>query len=221
MKSLNIYIKENQELNSFDINKFSISQKDIDKMKGYYNKRSDPERLVNSIKDNKKLIARWIAAIKIGWNDAIDEFEEAIFYRNLLTKKEIKEFKEKYEKDEEKVNDSDIKRLTGKEEDLAKSYITKSLFKFFESLTDYKITWKEICKNPKTHEGKAAMRRNGRAWTEGFVVTVEKNGKSKDIAFDVITNEGGGLYGYSIDYSSILTLKEFKDKFRYKISDLK
>ena len=202
-------------------NKYKTDEKHIKKMKDYFNKRSDPERLVKSIKDDNKLVARWIAAIKIGWEEAISVFGYAITDKKLLTKAEIVAYTEKYKADDEKVDDSDMKRLDKETKKISESWITKSLYKYFESLTDYEITWKEAFKNAKTQEGKEAMRRNGRAWTEGFIVTVTKGDKSIDVTFDVVTNEGGGLYGYVLsgfDYQ-VINLKTFKEKFENLIQN--
>lgn len=203
------------DVQNADTSKYKTDEKHIAKMKAYFNKRSDPERLVKSIKDDNKLVARWIAAIKIGWEEAISVFGYAITDRKLLTKAEIVAYTEKYKADDEKVDDSDMKRLDKETKKIAESWITKSVYKYFESLTDYTITWKEAFKNAKTKAGKDAMSRNGRAWTEGFIVTVEKGDKSIDVTFDVVTDEGGGLYGYvlgAIDYE-VVNLKTFKEMF--------
>ena len=43
------------------------------------------------------------------------------------------------------------------------------------------------------------MARNGRAWTVGYeLVVTNKGGKGREVHYDldVVTNEGGGLYGY-------------------------
>lgn len=200
------------DVKSADTSKYTTDDKHIAKMKAYFNKHSDPERLVKSIKDDKKLVARWIAAIKINWPEAVSVFGYEIEHKKLLTKAEIVAYSEKYKADDEKVDDSDMKRLDKDTKKIAESWITKSLYKYFESLKDYTIEWKEAFKNAKTQEGKEVMRRNGRAWTEGFIVTVTKGEKSIDVTFDVVTNEGGGLYGYVLQYG-IVNLKEFKTQF--------
>ncbi len=207
------------DVQNADTSKYSTDDKHIKKMKDYFNKRSDPERLVKSIKDDKKLVSRWIAAMLIGWPEAVSVFGYEIEKKKLLTKAEIVAYTEKYK--DQKVDDSDMKRLDKDTKKIAESWITKSLYKYFESLKDYDITWKESFKNAKTQEGKDAMRRNGRAWTEGFIVTVTKDGKSTDVTFDVVTNEGGGLYGYVLsgyDYK-VINLKTFKENFENLIKD--
>lgn len=200
------------DVKNADTSKYKTDDKHIKKMKDYFNKRSDPERLVKSIKDDNKLVARWIAAIKMGWEEAISVFGRAITDKKLLTKAEIIAYTEKYKADDEKVDDSDMNRLDKETKKIAESWITKSLYKYFESLKDYTIEWKEAFKNAKTIEGREVMKRNGRAWTEGFIVTVTKGDKSIDVTFDVVTNEGGGLYGYVLQYG-IVNLKQFKTQF--------
>lgn len=209
-----------EDVKNADTSKYSTDDKHIAKMKAYFNKHSDPERLVKSIKDDKKLVARWIAAMKINWPEAVSVFGYEIEHKKLLTKAEIVAYGEKYKADSEKVDDSDMKRLDKETQKLVDSWITKSIYKYFESLTDYTIEWVEAFKNAKTLEGKDAMRRNGRAWTEGFIVKVtNKDGKSKEITFDVVTNEGGGLYGYCFDYR-IINLKTFKEEFENMIKQI-
>lgn len=203
--------KFEEEVKNADTSKYSTDQKHIDKMKAYFNKHSDPERLVKSIKDDKKLVARWLAAMLISWPEAVSVFGYEIENKKLLTKAEIVAYTEKYK--DQKVDDSDMKRLDKETKKISESWITKSLFKYFESLKDYTIEWKEAFKNAKTSEGKAAMSRNGRAWTEGFIVTVSKGDKSINVTFDIVTNEGGGLYGYVLENSTVLPLKRFKAIF--------
>lgn len=201
------------DVKNADTSKYTTDDKHISKMKAYFNKRSDPERLVGSIKDDKKLVARWIAAMLIGWPEAVSVFGYAIERRNLLNKAEIVAYTEKYK--DQKVDDSDMKRLDKDTKKISESWITKSVYKYFESLKDYTIEWKESFKNAKTQAGKDAMRKTGRAWTEGFIVTVTKGDKSIDVTFDVVTNEGGGLYGYVLsgfDYK-VVNLKTFKEMF--------
>ena len=59
------------------------------KMKGYMEKGSKPSRLVNDIKDNKKLINRWFCAVKLEWDDAIQTFGEAVSQRCGFTQEQL------------------------------------------------------------------------------------------------------------------------------------
>ena len=198
-------------VDSADTTKYATDDKHIAKMKAYFNKRSDPERLVQSIKDDNKLVSRWIAAIKINWPEAVSTFGYEIERRKLLTKAEIVAYTEKYGVEGEKVDDTDMKRLDKKTQKIADSWISKSIFKWLETLP-VEVEWLESFTNAKTQGGKDAMRRNGRAWSEGFVIKITKeNGDTKTITFDVVTNEGGGLYGYCLDWQ-VISLKELKSR---------
>ena len=91
------------DVQNADTSKYKTDEKHIAKMKAYFDKQSDPERLVKSIKDDNKLVARWIAAIKMGWEEAISVFGHAISDRKLLTKAEIVAYTEKYKAEDERV----------------------------------------------------------------------------------------------------------------------
>lgn len=62
--------------------------KHLNKMKGYMNKGSKPKVLVATIKDNRKLMNRWIAATQLEWDAAIEAFGQAIEDRGLFTLEE-------------------------------------------------------------------------------------------------------------------------------------
>ena len=65
-------------------------------MKEHLNKGIKPSRLVSLIKDPNKLVNMWLAAIEIGWKDAISEFSYKILSRKILSKAEITAYSEKY-----------------------------------------------------------------------------------------------------------------------------
>lgn len=56
----------------------TIEYQDKQKMEQYRKKGSNPNRLVNSIKDNNKLVRRWLAAVFMEWDDAIKVFGNEI-----------------------------------------------------------------------------------------------------------------------------------------------
>lgn len=205
--------KFDNDVANADTDKFKLSQRDITKMKGYYNKRSDPEALVRSIKDNNKLVARWIAAMEIDWAEAVEAFEYAIKMRHVLTNPEIEAYKKKYSS--VKADTSDLKKMNDNDADLSSNWITRSVYQFFNSLP-YTVEWLSVWKNAQTSGGREAMHRNGRAWTEGFVVRVNSP-IPKTITFDIVTNEGGGLYGYCIGNSRVMSLKDFKHYLKYEL----
>lgn len=79
-----------------DTTQYSVSEKDLAKMNAYKDKGSNPTRLVKSIKDNKKLIVRWLAALVLNWDEAAAEFAGEIESRRALTKAEIVAYTNKY-----------------------------------------------------------------------------------------------------------------------------
>ena len=61
----------------------------VNKMESYMKKGSKPERLVNSIKNQEKLIKRWIAAMDIDWQEAAEVFKDEIIKRKYYTEEEL------------------------------------------------------------------------------------------------------------------------------------
>lgn len=63
--------------------------KDRDKMKAYHDKGSKPSRLISTIKDNDKLFRRFCAAVRMKWEDAINDFGQALIDRNIYKEEDI------------------------------------------------------------------------------------------------------------------------------------
>ena len=59
------------------------------KMKAYHDKGSNPDRLVQSIKNEEKLLKRWLLTIKFDWEKAFIVFRDAIIKRGYFTKDEL------------------------------------------------------------------------------------------------------------------------------------
>jgi len=55
--------------------------RDETKMQEYFKKGSKPTVLVNSIKDNKKLLRRFAIAVKMKWDECIEVFGDTIIER--------------------------------------------------------------------------------------------------------------------------------------------
>ena len=82
-----------------NINKKSLSElvykspaeedRDWNKAEEYFNKKSNPQRLVNSIKDRTKLIRRWFIYVALGWEEAAQIFREEIIKRGYYTEDEL------------------------------------------------------------------------------------------------------------------------------------
>ena len=59
------------------------------KMEYYFNKKSDPKRLANSIKDDKKLLIRWEIAVAIGWLECATVFRQTIIDRGYYDEDQL------------------------------------------------------------------------------------------------------------------------------------
>lgn len=63
--------------------------KDREKMQAYHDKGSKPSRLISTIKDNDKLFRRFCAAVRMKWEDAINDFGQALIDRNIYKEEDI------------------------------------------------------------------------------------------------------------------------------------
>lgn len=70
----------------------AVKEKHKTKMEGYFNKGSKPDRLVSTIKDKQKLIARWREAIYLEWDQAVKVFTNEIINRNYYTKEQLQKY---------------------------------------------------------------------------------------------------------------------------------
>lgn len=99
----NIFDKFNAILSAgYTENKDSIDDylptaADYDKMKEYLEKKSNPERLVGSIKDKGKLVRRWLVAREMGWGDAEETFHKAIVDRKILSNEDMNRLQSMYQ----------------------------------------------------------------------------------------------------------------------------
>lgn len=67
----------------------SEERRDWAKAEEYFNKKSKPERLVNSIKDRSKLVRRWFIYVMKGWEDAYQVFRDEIVKRGYYTEDKL------------------------------------------------------------------------------------------------------------------------------------
>ena len=70
----------------------SEESRDWAKAEEYFNKKSKPERLVNSIKDRNKLVRRWFIYVMKGWEDAYQVFRGEIVKRGYYTEDELDKY---------------------------------------------------------------------------------------------------------------------------------
>ena len=67
----------------------SEEHSNLKKMDEYKAKGSNPVRLLNSIKDHKKLIVRWFIAIQMDWPECARVFRQGIIDRGYYTEDEL------------------------------------------------------------------------------------------------------------------------------------
>ena len=110
MKNLNQFITEKFRISKDNLNKQQrdLSNADISKVKQliryktpreenmncvkmeqYFNKKSNPQRLVNSIKDIRKLMIRWYICVSKGYSDYYPVFKDAIIERTKFTEDQL------------------------------------------------------------------------------------------------------------------------------------
>lgn len=184
----------------------------IKKMQAYAKKYSDPERLAKSIDNPDKLINRWLAAIKIGWENAAKVFEYEIKERGLLTQEEIDEKKSQ-------ISIDDLLKIQKRDDEKWSTSYARPVYIFLTQLCEernYTFKFDDKSYGATTDEGYESMSRNGRAWTIGYKFTIQdKTGKTKRYNFDVVTSEScdGGIYGYVWGRNPWrrTSLKEFKE----------
>lgn len=86
-------VPANYPIRAFSPSGVDMQYGDIEKMAKYYKKDSNPERLVKSISDGRKLVARWAVAILMNWTKAADVFEAEVRSRRMLTTSNIERVK--------------------------------------------------------------------------------------------------------------------------------
>ena len=70
----------------------SEERRDWAKAEEYFNKKSKPERLVNSIKDRNKLVRRWFIYVIKGWEDAYQVFRDEIIKRGYYDEDKLDKY---------------------------------------------------------------------------------------------------------------------------------
>ena len=76
----------------------SVEHNEWTKVQQYFDKKSNPTRLVNSIKDRAKLVRRWWMFVSLGWEEAGQVFRSEIVKRGYYTEDELdKQILDRYE----------------------------------------------------------------------------------------------------------------------------
>ncbi len=88
--------KFDMEVDATDTDEYAPTLRDWMKMIDYKNRHSNPERVANSCKDNNKIVARYIIASTLGWNEAVKAFKYRIYKLNILNDVQLEAYRRKY-----------------------------------------------------------------------------------------------------------------------------
>lgn len=182
----------------------SIDDKDWSRMSDLVLSGKDGAGVASTISNKKKAINRYVAGLKLkgdepnyssSWKEYSRTFSD--FGNKALelgaTPEEIQqafdeaEIPEKYT---EKLGNLADKKLQN-----------RFIGSWVKNLLDagYDIEFLPHNGNAITMDGKDAMQRNGRKWTIGYKTKINVAGKTVDLNFDAITDEGGGPTSFVID----------------------
>lgn len=181
---------------------FEPSKRDLEKMKYYYSKNSNPNQVASSIKNLDKCLSRYFIAEVLNWKRC----SEALYERALSLALDEGGFN--YE--------DEVREVLGNLKIQAKSYILDDEYKTdtlsdnkaisrmidhfsktLNVLTKYKIPFQLEERDSTSLELYKDMR-NGRCWTIAFDLIMKMpNGKEITAKIANHTNEGGGSYGVS------------------------
>lgn len=76
----------------------NMEHNEWNKVNEYFKKKSNPQRLVNSIKTRDKLVRRWWMFVSLGWEEAGQVFRSEIVKRGYYTEDELdKQILNRYE----------------------------------------------------------------------------------------------------------------------------
>lgn len=212
-----------------------ISDKDWSRMVDLVVKDDDGEKVVKTLKDKNKAIARYVTGLKLigktpkydeswGYTGPFSDFADKAIelggtHDEILDAfNSINDVPEKWSEKLHKLKDKGLKsRYTSV---IAKTILDMG-FDFEISKGGYARTW----------AGKDAMEQNGRKWTIGYKAVVIDNNNHYDFVFDAITCEGGGATLYFVssnesnpifrDIYGSMGIRDFKDRITKVLNKLK
>ncbi|MCQ2210065.1 MAG: hypothetical protein MJZ34_07210 [Paludibacteraceae bacterium] len=201
-KFVNIEAKYDDTLNSIDFSSIKIPDRDWVKMIAYKKKQSDEKVLVNSIKDDTKLLNRFLIASIIGWNEfsklaaeklGLDIYKLNAYKNEFISSGKVPDkYLEEFNASKEGKYAFDYRYMTTK----IKNAILNN-----ENIVDIR----EI-KEDKKYTNLEPDKRNGICWTITLAYELTlSNGNTVSFQYDDHTSERieGPSYGYEWGHSSI------------------
>lgn len=182
-----------------------ITDKDWDRMLVLVLSDKDGEGVAKVIRDKNKAIARFVSGVKLAGGSLKydDRWKQYSGYFSEFGDKAIS-LGATHEEIQEIFNNTEIPAKYSEKMDKLGSKKLNNRFvgTLSKAILDagFDIEYIKNNGNALTHEGRAAMDRNGRKWTIGYESVIDLgNGKKVNLAFDAITDEGDGPTSYVVN----------------------
>lgn len=187
--------------------KYAVVPKDWERMQDLIDRNQDGDGVASKIKDVGKAVARFVAGtVLAGDKDDVLRYER--FYHSRFRAFGVKavDLGAKVEDILETLKEASVPETFSKTHVTKKTYsgYTGSLERFLDKMEaekGVKFTWESTDSKDWSYYTKEQYRRNGRVWPLNYKITAEREGKVKSFTVIVVTNEGGGLYGYDFNGS--------------------
>lgn len=188
---------------------YKIVRKDWDRMQDLIDRDQNGEGVASKIKDKGKAVARYVAGMKLLKSNAVESYRNGEYYlpysdfrafgrkaldlgatyEDLIETSEATEIPEDFfathvTKDSYTGYTGSLRRLLDQLRALGASIELKPLNRGYEH-------W--------SYETQVGYTRNGRVWPLNYELNIEYRGETKHHTIIVVTNEGGGNYGYDFD----------------------
>lgn len=182
---------------------FQPDKRDLQKMKEYKDKGSNPSAMANTVKDINKALSRYFIACAMNWGAAEEAFYERIRdlvgwseankYRNIM--KDLESQAANYEIPDEYKANAGTKEFPIDEK--SENYLRNWYSKLYKVLKQNNLEYKVTRRDP-TQQEMETDRINGRHWAIACTLTVKlPDGEVKDVYLSNDTNEGGGSFSVS------------------------
>lgn len=198
-----LHLTESEVLESNLLSKYSNfepSKRDLEKMKYYYSKNSNPNQVASSIKNLDKCLSRFFIAEVLNWKSCSQALYEraidlALDEGGFPYEDEVREVLGSLKVQAKSYKMDDVYKVDTLSDDKSISTMRRYFSKTLDVLTKYKIPF-QLNKREPTSSELYMDGRNGRCWTIAYDLVMKMpNGKEVAVEIANHTNEGGGSYG--------------------------
>ena len=198
-----LHLTESEVLESNLLSKYSNfepSKRDLEKMKYYYSKNSNPNQVASSIKNLDKCLSRFFIAEVLNWKSCSQALYEraidlALDEGGFPYEDEVREVLGSLKVQAKSYKMDDVYKVDTISDDKSISTMRRYFSKTLDVLTKYKIPFQLNNREPTSSE-LYMDERNGRCWTIAYDLVMKMpNGKEVAVQIANHTNEGGGSYG--------------------------